>query len=410
MEIHLQDKLDNQETKQMEKALLLLEGQSKLQRLKVARQEEGIKREQLNRQSLRNQAVRLSGEFSELLKAGSSLHGYREQPLGIETISNIETSLAQQLSEVDACDDRLSVEKNKLKQEMCEATRLELTNQELEKILRRATVHIAVSGEQREIEELHEKPNSVLGCKNPDEPINGKRDLREALSEVSSHAEFGVRSRRNGVMESLGRLGPNSIAEDSNSSRAQEVSQIQEMGSLQLNHELHLQLGVERFESSCMDGGGDSKRVLDDDSKEDYLKQARVSAAFIPSNVFHGMELNTTSTPGPEIREEHKALDRIAEDSLNMAEPISLSVTLPVEIRGISPAIQGVDTNSTPGRIDWEQSLLTVSIREHDGKASVDLVTDTLLIETLTSARKYFESELQQLFNHNLEINEVYQI
>jgi len=395
--------------------------------------------------------IGISTEFGELLQGSGSLASHKEQPLGIDTIAKFEAVLAQQFGEVAACDQRLAVEADKLTQELKTATQLELTSTELAKILRRSLRSIKEGIEQGEIEEIAERQPKGSGSNDQEEPITStlcpRRDLCRGstgvdLEDFSSFEDDIPQVSTNVNHQSAG--APLKIRKPADEASHQVITSILNAeftdvnGKADLNISAQLPAITQVQQASCVPRidypptysiaelseivgikeGEEEEKIILDEVNLYSLRDSQAAPKMQQASIIHAQPSSTsnfTETLGalPLLRQEIRADQQVFEgavaDSSEMAETSSLSVTLPVEVNGVDEAFGNAQNRTSPGRINWEKSLLTVSIREQDGMTRVALFADTGLQEILTKAREHFEGELQSLFNLKIEINEVYQ-
>ncbi len=387
MEITFQDKLDNQEINQIEQALLLLDSRAKMQRLKIARQESALKREQQIRENLREQVIKLSSEFSDLLGSDHFQYSSNENTLMCDTISILERYMGHQMAGLKESDNRVSYEKGELQQDLHKASSLDLTNQELEKIVRRA-IRLNQSGkEQSEIDEITERPTPVKLAYLIEEATNNRIIFRDSHLIDSAQPQVIESTYSQNALEPL-ETQPCSNLTSSSHSLGELGDDIDNEGDLynQISQYEDRLLGyrMDTYKASLMQNQP-GQPYLEASSKKPSLEPAQETVAEPPDYEYAQM------------------------NSSKIEDPLSLTVSLPFESGQCSKAPIEDEKNGNPQRINWKESFLTISISEREGMAKIDLSADRALRDTLSNARRYFESELKQLFKLDVEINEIYQ-
>lgn len=386
MEIKFQDKLDNQETKQIEQALLLLDSRLKIQRLKIAEQESALKRAQHTRETIREQVIKLSVEFSDLLGADHHRLSSNKNAFMGNTIPILEKCVGQQIAKLKESDERVSHDKGKLQQDIHKASCLDLTNHELEKILRRAVRLNQSCKEQYEIEEITERPRSLESARFTEEAINRGIFSKESHLRDSSQTIVGDSTYPHKTFEPAENLHCAKLRSNSHSLLEVGDALVDEEDVYnQINHHEDRLLGLEM------------------DSSKASLMQLKPGPSYSEVHL-----VKPSFEPVKETVAELPDREQAKINPSNIGEPLSLTMSFPVESRHRSEAHIGDENDGGPPRINWKESLLTISISEREGMAKIDLSADRALRENLSNARRYFESELKQLFRADIEINEIY--
>lgn len=415
MDLYISEKIEVQEAGLMDKVALLMESQAKLQRIRIDRQVSILRERRLDRDRVKADVLRRSAEFSAIL-TGKPLIGPDQASLEIAQSRQIsfENYLSNQLRTIVQLDTAM-IEKERMLVDMTkEGRKLEVISEQMQRLSQGVNSRRLSADDQREVEELSDASMVAQNRFNADEnqistgvyrnQCIHKSDLIEktergcGISDVSELVYSHELTKPSSIDEARWSVSANNFENDSSIT---EISYLEESATTrQLCEDIDPQV------EDSLDNLQELKDTINRTTSLPCAPSPCHSGDTVKAGAPHIEPSQRSITDSSSKRRGQEAQGEIQ----HWSEPgqlkmDALTITLPVQI---SEEQHPVDLRDTRGRIAWEDSFLTVSVSEQHGTARLELWGHESLRETLTGARRYFETELSELFNHAIVIKEFY--